>query len=50
MVIQAISGIELALWDLAGKRDGLSVSALDGRLRDTVPVYASGKLTAGQRS
>lgn len=43
MVIQAISGIELALWDLAGKRDGLPVSAVHGRLRDAVAVYASGK-------
>ncbi|MDY7101787.1 MAG: mandelate racemase/muconate lactonizing enzyme family protein [Actinomycetota bacterium] len=43
MAIQAISGIELALWDLAAKLAGVPVSALHGRLRDTVPVYASGK-------
>jgi D-galactarolactone cycloisomerase len=43
MAIQAVSGIELALWDLAGKRDGLAVSAMAGRLRDRVPVYQSGK-------
>jgi D-galactarolactone cycloisomerase len=43
MAVQAISGLELALWDLAGKRDGASVSALVGRLRDRVPMYQSGK-------
>ena len=43
MAIQAVSGIELALWDLAGRRDGVSVSGLVGRLRDRVPVYQSGK-------
>lgn len=43
MAIQAISGLELALWDLAGRAQGVPVSALVGRLRDRVPVYQSGK-------
>ena len=43
MAIQAISGLELALWDLAGKRDGVSVSAMIGRVRDRIPMYQSGK-------
>lgn len=43
MAIQAISGLELALWDLAGKRDGVSVSTMIGRVRDRIPMYQSGK-------
>ncbi|MFI5270154.1 MAG: mandelate racemase/muconate lactonizing enzyme family protein, partial [Chloroflexota bacterium] len=38
---QARSAIEIALWDLAGKAAGRSVSALLGRVRDRVDVYAS---------
>ncbi len=41
MAIQAISGIEIALWDLVGKIQGKSVSQLFGRFRESVPVYAS---------
>lgn len=38
-----ISGIELALWDLKGKALGLPVyQLLGGKVRDRVPVYASG--------
>lgn len=38
-----LSGMELALWDLAGKRAGLPVHRLvGGRTRDWVEVYASG--------
>ena len=36
----AISGIDLALWDIAGKADGLPVySLLGGKTRDRVRVY-----------
>lgn len=38
---QARSGIELALWDLAGQVAGTSVSQLLGRTSDRVEVYAS---------
>jgi len=41
IAIQAISGVEIALWDLVGKTKGESVSRLCGRLRDQIPVYAS---------
>lgn len=38
----AISGLDIALWDLAGKRAGQSVARLiGGRKRETVPAYAS---------
>jgi len=38
-----ISGIELALWDLKGKALGVPVyQLLGGRVRDRIPVYASG--------
>ncbi len=40
---QAISGADLALWDLLGKARGASVAeVLGGRVRERVPVYASG--------
>jgi L-alanine-DL-glutamate epimerase-like enolase superfamily enzyme len=40
----AISGIEIALWDIKGKFLGQSLSAMLGGLRDRVPAYASGAL------
>ncbi len=43
LAIQALSGLELALWDLFGKLAGQSVSQLIGQTRDRIPVYASGK-------
>jgi D-galactarolactone cycloisomerase len=41
VMIQAISGVEIALWDLLGKINGKSVSQLLGRTREEIPVYAS---------
>ena len=38
---QAVSGVELALWDALGKVRGLSVSELLGGSPEPVPVYAS---------
>lgn len=41
-IMQAISGINMALWDLLGKSLGTSVATLfGGRVRDRVRVYAS---------
>ena len=38
----ALSGVEMALWDIVGKARGVSVSHLLGRCRDTIRVYAGG--------
>jgi len=38
---QARSGIEIALWDLAGQAAGRSVASLLGQVRERVEVYAS---------
>jgi D-galactarolactone cycloisomerase len=38
---QARSAVEIALWDLHAQRQGRSVSAVIGRVRDRVEVYAS---------
>jgi L-alanine-DL-glutamate epimerase-like enolase superfamily enzyme len=40
----AISGIDMALWDIKGKFLGQSLGAMLGGLRDRVPTYASGAL------
>lgn len=43
LLISALSGIDIALWDLKGKVTNLSVvELLGGRCRDTMPAYASG--------
>ncbi|MCP3911644.1 MAG: mandelate racemase/muconate lactonizing enzyme family protein [Actinomycetia bacterium] len=42
MVMCALSGIDLALWDLAGKRHGVpTMELLGGPTLDSVPAYAS---------
>jgi D-galactarolactone cycloisomerase len=41
--IEAISAIDIALWDIAGKALGVPVcQLLGGPVRDTVPAYATG--------
>jgi D-galactarolactone cycloisomerase len=41
--LEAISGVDIALWDLAGQVAGAPISTLlGGRMRDAVRVYASG--------
>jgi L-alanine-DL-glutamate epimerase-like enolase superfamily enzyme len=44
IVALAISGIDMALWDIKGKYFGQSLAAMLGGLRDRVPTYASGAL------
>jgi L-alanine-DL-glutamate epimerase-like enolase superfamily enzyme len=42
-MMQAISGVDLALWDLVAKARGLKIcDMLGGPVRESVPVYASG--------
>lgn len=41
--IEAIAGVDIALWDLAGQAAGAPIATLlGGRMRDSVRVYASG--------
>ena len=43
ITITALSGIDIALWDIKGKRCGASVySLLGGAFRKSVPAYATG--------
>jgi D-galactarolactone cycloisomerase len=42
IVVQALSGVEIALWDLKGKLAGKPVYELLGAPPSDVPVYASG--------
>lgn len=45
MPLQALSGVDIALWDIAGKVAGLSVAKLiGGRHREKVPVYGYGMM------
>ena len=41
--IPTVSGVDIALWDLAGKITGLPVNVLlGGRFRDAIPMYSHG--------
>ncbi|HXF76663.1 MAG TPA: hypothetical protein VNN13_11265, partial [Methylomirabilota bacterium] len=42
IVTLAISGLDMALWDIKGKFFGQSLAAMLGGLRQRVPTYASG--------
>lgn len=43
LTVTALSGIDIALWDIKGKHFGVSISTLlGGRFRDSVKAYATG--------
>ena len=45
MVLQALSGIDIALWDIGGKITGQSISKMiGGRHREKVAVYGYGMM------
>ncbi|MBF2735392.1 MAG: mandelate racemase/muconate lactonizing enzyme family protein, partial [Betaproteobacteria bacterium AqS2] len=45
MSMQALSGVDIALWDIVGKSTGLPIAQLAGGLcRDEVPVYGYGMM------
>ncbi|MGF1649597.1 MAG: mandelate racemase/muconate lactonizing enzyme family protein [Hyphomicrobiaceae bacterium] len=49
LVVSALSGIDIALWDLKGKLFGAPVAELmGGPLRSTVPAYATGTYRVAQ--
>src|SRR4029078_3608197 len=41
-MLDAIAGIDIALWDLAGKLSGVSISHLLRTTRPSIPAYQSG--------
>lgn len=43
LTVTALSGIDIALWDIKGKRFGVPISVLlGGRIRESVQAYATG--------
>lgn len=46
VVMQAISAVDVALWDVKAKLLGVPLIRLLGRCRDRVPVYGSGGFTS----
>ncbi|MCM2130260.1 mandelate racemase/muconate lactonizing enzyme family protein [Larsenimonas rhizosphaerae] len=43
LAVTALSGIDIALWDIKGRHLGVSVATLlGGRFRESVPAYATG--------
>ncbi len=46
VVMQAISAVDIALWDLKARILGTPAAQLLGRARDRVPVYGSGGFTS----
>jgi len=47
VTLEAISGIDIALWDLAGKAVGEPIYKLLGAVRDDIQAYASGGWRSG---
>lgn len=51
MPMQALSGVDIALWDLVGKITGLSLARLaGGRCREQVPVYGYGMMLRQEKT
>jgi L-alanine-DL-glutamate epimerase-like enolase superfamily enzyme len=46
VVMQAISAVDVALWDVKAKLLGVPLTRLLGRCRDRVPMYGSGGFTS----
>jgi L-alanine-DL-glutamate epimerase-like enolase superfamily enzyme len=46
LAMQAISAVDIALWDLKARLLDLPVSTLLGRVRERVPIYGSGGFTS----
>lgn len=46
LAAEAISAVDIALWDLKAKLLGVPLATLLGRVRDRVPVYGSGGFTS----
>jgi L-alanine-DL-glutamate epimerase-like enolase superfamily enzyme len=47
-VVQALSGVEIALWDIRGKARGEPIHRMLGSYRDRVAVYGAGTIAFGQ--
>jgi L-alanine-DL-glutamate epimerase-like enolase superfamily enzyme len=45
LVMQALSALDIALWDLKARLTAQPLTALLGQCRDTVPIYGSGGFT-----
>lgn len=46
LAMQAVSAVDIALWDLKARLLGVGLADLFGRARQTVPVYGSGGFTS----
>ncbi|BBX08218.1 enolase C-terminal domain-like protein [Mycolicibacterium aichiense] len=46
LVMQAISAVDIALWDLKARLLAVPVTTLFGQVRDRVPIYGSGGFTS----
>src|SRR5437899_1740102 len=46
LVMQAISAVDIALWDLEARLMGTPLAVLFGPVRDRIPVYGSGGFTS----
>jgi L-alanine-DL-glutamate epimerase-like enolase superfamily enzyme len=47
-VVQALSGVEIALWDIRGKAKGEPIHRMLGSYRDRVSIYGAGTIAFDQ--